>query len=60
MSISDEDIDNGFADGRTLNVNIDDNPGDDKAVAALKAKVLDSLKSMGLLTVTLLGTPAFH
>lgn len=59
VSISDEDIDNGFADGRTLNVNIDDVSGDDKAVAALKAQLLDSMKEYGSINSNASGNTCF-
>ena len=38
IRISDDDIDQGFADGRTLNISIDDISGDEKAVNELKAR----------------------
>ena len=48
-SISDDDIDQGFADGRTLNISIDDISGDEKAVSELKTQLASSMQGFGSL-----------
>ena len=46
-SISDDDIDQGFADGRTLNISIDDISGDEKAVKELKEQLAATMQGFG-------------
>ena len=46
-SISDDDIDQGYADGRTLNISIDDISGDEKAVNELKEQLKASMQGFG-------------
>ena len=47
VNISEDDIDQGYTDGRTLNLNIDDISGDEKAVANLKQQLLDTMQKYG-------------
>lgn len=45
VSISDDDIDQGFCDGRTVNVNINDVSGEDKALEELKKQLAGTMKN---------------
>ena len=59
VSISDDDIDQGFADGRTLNINIADVSGENKAVADLKKQLTETMNNYGSLADNAEGNTYF-
>lgn len=63
VSYSDEDIDQGFIDGRTLNINIDNVSGDseeaNKVVSQLKEKLVATMQGYGSIEDNVAGNTYF-